>query len=155
MNKDTFLKALRKQLKQLKNPEIQKNISYYDELISDMVENGMSEADALSKIGSPKQLSKEILENTAPENFRRKDIPGRILIGASIIALLLSLLEAFRIYTVTHTTISIIGGADGPTSIFIAGKLSWPRIYGIAAVIVAVTIVYFVVKYQIRKKSGR
>jgi len=153
MNKDTFLKALRKQLKQLKKSEIQKNISYYDELISDMLENGLSEADALARIGAPEQIAREILQNTAPESFRQKDIPGRILMGASIITLLLSLLEAFRIYTIAHTTISIIGGADGPTSIFIAGKLNWPRMYGIAAVVVTVTVVYFLVKYWKHKKN--
>ncbi len=152
MNKDTFLKALKKQLKRLKSSEIRKNIDYYDELISDMTENGLSEADALARIGAPERIAREILENTAPESFRQKNIPGRILIGMSIIALLLSLLETFRIYTIACTSVSVIGGADGPTSIFIAGKLNWPRLYGIAAVVVAVTAIYFLVKYWLHKK---
>ncbi len=152
MNKDTFLKALKKQLKRLKSSEIRKNIDYYDELISDMTENGLPEADALARIGSPERIAREILENTAPESFRQKDIPGRVLIGMSIIALLLSLLEIFRTYTIACTSVSVIGGADGPTSIFIAGKLNWPRLYGIAAVVVAVTAIYFLVKYWLHKK---
>lgn len=147
MNKDTFLKALKKQLKNLKPTELRKNISYYEELISDMVENGLSEEDAVRKIGSPKQAASEILENTAPENFRRKDIFGRILTAASAITVLLSLVEAVRIHTITAAAVSIIGGADGPTSIFIAGKLGWPRIYAVAAVVVGVTIVYFIWRY--------
>lgn len=147
MNKDTFLKALKKQLKNLKPAELQKNISYYEELISDMVENGLSEEDAVRKIGSPKQAAGEILENTAPENFRRKDIFGRILIAASVVTVLLSLIEAARIRAMTAAAVSIIGGADGPTSIFIAGKLNWPRMYGVAAAVVGVTIVYFVWRY--------
>lgn len=152
MNKDTFLKELKKQLKKLNRSEVQKNISYYDELIFDMMENGLSEEEVLSKIGSPKQLAREILENTAPENFRKRDIWGWVLAAASVIAIFLSLLEAVRIHTMINASVSIIGGADGPTSIFIAGKLNWPRMYGIAAVIVGVTVVYFLLKYRKTRK---
>lgn len=151
MNKDTFFKALKKKLRKLKSAEIQKNISYYDELILDMMENGLSEQEALEKIGSPDQIALEILENTAPENFRKKDRVGLILIGVSILALILSLIEAIRRHLMADLmAVSIIGGADGPTSIYLAGKISWPGIYGIAAVIVGVTILYFIWK-RIRK----
>lgn len=144
MNKDTFFKALKKKLRKLKSAEIQKNISYYDELILDMMENGLSEQEALEKIGSPDQIALEILENTAPENFRKKDRVGLILIGVSILALILSLIEAIRRHLMADLmAVSIIGGADGPTSIYLVGKISWPGIYGIAAFVVAVTILYF------------
>lgn len=36
-------------------------------------------------------------------------------------------------------------------SIFLAGRLNWPRMYGIAAVLVVITAVYFLMKYRKRK----
>lgn len=146
MNKNTFIKELKRRLKSLKSSELQKNISYYEELISDMIENGLSEEEAIRRIGSPEHAAREILENTAPENFRKKDILGGILIAASVISILLSIVEAIRIHMMRNWAISIIGGADGPTSIFLAGRLNWPRVYGIAAVVVIVTIGYFLWK---------
>lgn len=45
------------------------------------------------------------------------------------------------------TAVGVIGGADGPTSIFIAGKLGTPwGLYIANAVVIVVTIVYFVKK---------
>ena len=72
MNKADFLRALRKELKSLKKTEIQKNISYYDEMISDMTEHHMTEEEAVSRIGSPKAAAREILSAAAPEQFRKK-----------------------------------------------------------------------------------
>ena len=47
----------------------------------------------------------------------------------------------------TNAAIGIIGGADGPTSIFIAGRIgTWPLLAGAAAVMILVTIIYLVKK---------
>lgn len=63
--------------------------------------------------------------------------------------------EFMRRFSLEESAISIIGGADGPTSIFIAGKLGSGfgvmEIAGIvllAAVIVAIVVI-------IRKRKGR
>lgn len=40
---------------------------------------------------------------------------GLILIGKEVVSKIM-----------VHRAISIIGGADGPTSVFLAGKLGWP-----------------------------
>lgn len=96
MNKDTFLKTLRKQLKSLKSSELQKNIGYYEEMIADLTENGLTEEEAIQKIGSPDAIAREILENTAPENFRQKDIPGIVLISLSGLAVLASIVSFIR-----------------------------------------------------------
>ena len=85
MNKADFLRALRKELKSLKKTEIQKNISYYDEMISDMTEHHMTEEEAVSRIGSPKAAAREILSAAAPERFRKKDPVLIILVLASVL----------------------------------------------------------------------
>ncbi|MBP3543386.1 MAG: DUF1700 domain-containing protein, partial [Lachnospiraceae bacterium] len=85
MNKKIFLDRLKKNLKELKAAEIQKHLNYYEELFSDMMENGLSEAEAIAKIGTPEKIAEEILENAAAEEFREQDTVGRVLTGMSIV----------------------------------------------------------------------
>ena len=147
MNKQTFLHTLKKQLKRLKSEELKKHLNYYEELIADMTENGMTEEESIEKIGSPDQAAREILESTSPENLRPKDLTGRILIVTSILLALAATVSAIRAHMMMNAAISIIGGADGPTSIFIAGKVG-TNTWLVAAAIIAVlvTVVYFIRK---------
>lgn len=155
MNKHTFLKTLKKHLRKLKHSEIQKNISYYEELLSDMLENGATEAEALEKIGSPKKLAQEILQNTAPECFKKKDIIGTVLIAVSIffIAVILLVEFCFHTYSLSAITIftgnvSVIGSSDGPTSIFLAGKIGRPfALFAAAAATITITVIYKLIRY--------
>lgn len=154
MNKDTFLKTLKKQLKSLKKEELQKNIGYYEEMIADMVENGLTEEAAIQKIGTPEAIAQEILENTSPENLRKKDIPGRILILLSVLAAAAAVCSWIRARLMFDASIAVIGGADGPTSIFIAGKIgASPRMCVIAGALILITILYFVIRHRQNKKS--
>lgn len=145
MNKSTFLKSLKKYLRKLKYSEILKHISYYDELLSDMVENGAAEAEALEKIGSPKKIAQEILQNAAPEDFKKKDIIGAALITASILFVAAIILVEFCFHTYA---VSIIGGADGPTSVFVAGRISRPfALFAAAAATVTITVIYKLIRH--------
>lgn len=59
----------------------------------------------------------------------------------------------FSLYTSDAASIAIIGGADGPTSIFLAGKIG-PPVDGLLIALFAaviVTVVYVVVK---KRKDG-
>ena len=116
MNKRNFLKELKKELRRLKASEIQKHLSYYEEMISDMTEHNMTEAEAVARIGSPKDAAREILESASAGDLRSK-----------------------------NTAVSIIGGADGPTSIFIAGRISRPvLLYAATAGVLMATILYYI-----------
>ncbi len=63
MDKDQFLKKLTVYLQKMNVGERTKFITYYDEMILDYMENGMSEGEAVSKIGNPKAVAEELLEN--------------------------------------------------------------------------------------------
>ena len=52
-------------------------------------------------------------------------------------------------------TIAIIGGADGPTSVFVAGKIGGWDILGICAVIVGIILLGIAVIRLILKKTGK
>ena len=151
MNKQEFLNTLNRHLKKLKKGERQKYLDYYEEIISDIMESGISEAEAIKKQGSIEQLAHEILANASPESLKKRDIRGICLIAASLFLLICSFLSIFITIQMKQlsTAISIIGGADGPTSIFVAGKIGTPwGLYIAAAVVVIVTVIYFVKKHR-------
>lgn len=61
MNKQEYLEALRRALQQMPPEEREKQLAYYDELISDMCEDGMSEKEATAKLGDASAVAAELL----------------------------------------------------------------------------------------------
>lgn len=62
MSKADFLRLLERALAQLSEEERRKNLEYYSELLDDMMEEGMTEAEATAKLGSPSQIAQSILQ---------------------------------------------------------------------------------------------
>ena len=62
MSKADFLRLLERALMQLSEEERQKNLEYYSELLDDMMEEGMTEAEATAKLGSPNKIAQSILQ---------------------------------------------------------------------------------------------
>lgn len=62
MSKADFLRLLERALAQLSEEERQKNLEYYSELLDDMMEEGVTEAEATAKLGSPNQIAQSILQ---------------------------------------------------------------------------------------------
>ena len=58
-----FLDILRRELGTLPQIELQKQLTYYEEILNDMVEDGMSEEEATAKIGDPKEVAAFILKD--------------------------------------------------------------------------------------------
>ena len=162
MRQEEFLKALEKSLGRLKKSERTKYVESYRELLADMMENGLSEEDAVAKQGDVKAIAAEIVAGAAP-NEKRKDIAGILLVIVSAVMVLLSvfsffnswiisrfLTALFNLNTTEASSIGIIGGADGPTAIFVASVPgdNWMILLP-TVILVGVTIWYYVRK---RKK---
>ena len=62
MTKSEFLLILEKELASLNSEERNKTITYYSELISDMIENGFTQEEAVQKLGKPELIAKEIVD---------------------------------------------------------------------------------------------
>jgi len=60
MKKEQFIKNLRYSLRKLKKDEREKYLAYYEEIISDMIENGVSEEEAVWHPGEKKKSQKKI-----------------------------------------------------------------------------------------------
>ncbi len=64
MTEPAFLDELEKRLSQLPQEEIDKHLSYYAEMIDDMTEDGMGEAEAVEKLGPASEIAAQILQET-------------------------------------------------------------------------------------------
>lgn len=69
MNKNEFLKQLKKNLRLLPAQERQKVLDYYSEMIEDEIEEGRSEVDAVSRRGNAAEIAKQ----TVREYFSARD----------------------------------------------------------------------------------
>lgn len=146
MGKEQFLGCLGRNLRKLKREERRRQLEYYDEMITDMTESGMGEEEAVRKMGKPEDVAKNILEQAPKENLRKADVPGAMLCLASLLCVMVVFVfqraRGFSFY---------MGGGDGPTSVFVAGKLGRPMaLYVVTIVLITVTVIYYV-----RKIKGR
>lgn len=66
MNKNEFLSALRERLAGVPAEDIERSVEYYSEAIDDRVEAGMSEAEAVEKLGSVEEAARSVLDNLPP-----------------------------------------------------------------------------------------
>lgn len=62
MTKEIFLHQLRIRLTRLPEAEIQKRLDYYSEIIDDMLEDGISEEDAIASFGPVDDVAQRILK---------------------------------------------------------------------------------------------
>ena len=70
MTKEVFLKSLDSRLRRLPPEELHRQISYYEELLDDMIEDGIEEEQAVARLGEIDDIVDEIL----------KDIPMQALV---------------------------------------------------------------------------
>ena len=162
MKREEFLKALEKALGRLKKAERLKYVESYRELLADMIESGIPEEEAVAKQGNVKNIAAEILANAAPGE-KRRDVCGIVLVVFSAVMVLFSVFASlnewilsqvltllFNIHPNELASIGIIGGADGPTAIFVSSVSGDMWFVWLPTVLVtAATIWYFVRK---RKK---
>ena len=149
MNEKQFARYLRAVRRRLTLPKKMKD-RVMDNLrssINERREAGQTDAEILAALGSAKQAASELTAQLPGYAFRKSPLRF-ICLGAAVLALLVGLLK-----TVTNlrgfASIGVIGGADGPTEIFIAG----PQIFDWADVIAAgVVLVLGVAGYLLLRR---
>lgn len=73
MNKQEFLECLRKGLTGLPQEDIEEYRAFYSEMIDDRIEEGMSEAEAVSEIGTTDDIIAQILADTARTKLAKEN----------------------------------------------------------------------------------
>lgn len=66
MNKQEFLSKLERALGKLPHAEVEQALAFYDEAISDRMEDGLSEAEALAGLGPVDEIAAQIAAETPP-----------------------------------------------------------------------------------------
>ena len=90
MNKEEFLKELRKKLNGLPKADIDDHVSFYEEMIDDRIEDGKTEKEALAEIGDVDDVVSQILAETPLSKLvREKMKPKRSLKAWEVIFLIL------------------------------------------------------------------
>ena len=90
MKKEEFLGELRKKLAGLPKEDIENRVSFYDEMISDMVDDGKSEEEAINSLGGVDGVVNEIAKDTPLVKLvKERYKPSRKLTGFEIFLLVL------------------------------------------------------------------
>lgn len=90
MDKKEFLHQLRKGLSGLPKDDIEERLNFYSEMIDDSMEEGLTEEEAVSRIGSVDDIVKQILEDTPLSKLAKERIkPKRRLTALEIVLLIL------------------------------------------------------------------
>lgn len=90
MNKEQFLDELRRGMSGLPQEDIEERIAFYEEMIADRMDEGISEEEAISEIGSVEEISRQIMsEIPLTKLIKEKVRPKRSLKAWEIVLLVL------------------------------------------------------------------
>lgn len=89
MNKQKFLDELEKKLSVLPKSDIEERLNFYGEIIDDYIEEGLSEEDAILKIGSLDEIVTQILSDYSPTSPENKKKPQKRAIKGWVTVLLI------------------------------------------------------------------
>ena len=110
MDKNEFLNQLRRRLAGLPQPEIEERISFYNEMIDDRIEDGLTEEEAVAEIGPVEDVARQIIaeipltaivrENVRPKHSLRAWEIVLLVLGSPIwLSLLIALFAVvFSLY---------------------------------------------------------
>ena len=88
MLKQEYLAQLRKGLSGLSQSDIEERVTFYSEMIEDRMEEGLSEEDAVSAVGSVPEIIAQITAETPPAKAETKGTQAKRRLGAGEIVLL-------------------------------------------------------------------
>lgn len=88
MRKQEFLAQLRKGLSGLPQDEIEERLTFYSEMIEDQVEEGFSEEEAISAVGSVDEIVAQVVAETPLAKIAKERMKSKRRINAGEIVLL-------------------------------------------------------------------
>lgn len=88
MSKQEFLAQLRKGLAGLPQDDIEERLTFYNEMIEDRIEEGLSEEEAVSAVGSVDEIVAQAVANTPFTKIAKERIKSKRRLNAGEIVLL-------------------------------------------------------------------
>jgi len=146
MTKNIFLKKLSKGLSKLNNDEKEHYIDYYDEIISDLIDNGYTEDEAVAKQKSIDEIVNEILSDIGYDGIKKPDLISIILLIISVVLFIASII-CMVVFPGGGTTGYV--SVDNSKSIFVFGKFNEPIIlYIITVLFFIICSIYYLKKHK-------
>ena len=110
MTKNEFLSELRKNLSGLPSGDIDERVNFYAEMIDDMMEEGLTEGEAIEKIGGAQRVADSIIADTPLRKIIKERIkPKRQITPWIIVLIVLGFPIWFSIFAaVVAVAISVI-----------------------------------------------
>ena len=152
-----YLRAVRRRLNMPKNVK-DRVMTDFTSSIEARMENGQSKETIYQELGSPKQAALEL--NKQMKEYTYQKSPWRW--GCLALAILSGLCIAYKglpglllmLFNKAHNaSIGIIGGADGPTSIFITTSSgSMPATIGLYLLLMITGILGFLILRKLKQK---
>ena len=158
MNKEKYLRAIRRRLnmpKELKD----RVMTDFAGSIDARMELGQCEADIFAELGTPKQVAKDLNEQMKEYTYKKSPWRWACLILAVFSGLCLVyqgyanlLLMLFN--KANNASIGIIGGADGPTSVFVTTKTLYSGLpaEAIYAMLMVMGLIGFIALSKMKQK---
>ena len=87
MTKEEYLAALKKRLSGLSEEDINERISFYEEIIDDRIEDGVSEEEAVASIGTVDSVVDQILSEIPVRKFVKNKVTEKRKSGAGTVVL--------------------------------------------------------------------
>ncbi len=89
MTKNEFLSKLRDLLSGLPEPDAQRSLEYYGEMIDDRTEDGLTEEEAVAAIGTPEEIAERIISEIPLPQLVKAKVKSRRTPGVGEILLLI------------------------------------------------------------------
>ena len=94
MSKDAFIGELRHRMAGLPRETVERTVEYYSELIADSMEDGVSEAEAVSRLGSLDEIVTNVVRDTPLTQIVQTRVQEKKAKGVSAWVILLLILGA-------------------------------------------------------------
>ncbi len=125
-------------------------MSDFSSSIAARLEAGQSDAQIYAELGSPRKAAAELNEQMREFAYRKSPWRFAFLALAILSAIWILGKRVFPLLFLRSSTVGIIGGADGPTSIFLTSRLSSDWLLAVCLLVLG--IVGFLRLHKCRRK---
>lgn len=164
MDKKQFINLLRRKLKRFNVADIEETISYYEELIYEKMQEGLSENQAVASLGDPHEVASSMAVDMVAKSKTTGVNAALILLGAMSTPILLPILLVLAVlyfvvivvwgtlaFSFGFAAIASLVGAVG--SLIIPGEIATKLFstgIGLISFVMCGAICYVVVKYGLK-----
>ncbi len=148
MNKKCFLKKLKRALNRLETSEKERYISFYDEIISDLIDGGLTETEAVEKQGNVEDIVKDIYEELEVDKVKDKSVLVTVLMTFAIIGTIFIIFA--YIFSANVAAYNVVKEADSTAALVSPEIRIFKILYFLVIMIDVITIIVCILK----KKSA-